>query len=128
MSYWYVGSPYSKYALGIDRAYEDICREVARLLMAGVPCFSPIAHCHGIAKHGDIDPLSHHFWLEADEALMKPAVGMLIVELFEWDKSHGLLHERRRFMNAKKPVINVKPGWKTLPQELIDWLKTQPVT
>lgn len=56
MSYWYLASPYSKYPAGIEAAFQDICKQTALLIRHKIPVYSPIAHTHPVAIHGEIDP------------------------------------------------------------------------
>ncbi|WP_207479537.1 DUF1937 family protein [Arenibaculum pallidiluteum] len=87
MSFWYVGSPYSKYPAGLDEAFRAICRVTGRLLTAGAPVFSPIAHSHPISVLAGIDPLSHEFWLPADAPLMAAAKGLIVVRMATWEEA-----------------------------------------
>ena len=110
MSYWYMGSPYSKYSKGLAQAHIDVCKEVARYIKAGVPVYSPIAHTHPVAIYGDIDPLDHTIWLPADRPMMDAAHGLIVLKLDGWEDSYGLKYEIRVFMDAGKPVVYIEPG------------------
>ena len=100
----YVGTPYSKYATGIESAFKDACWIAARLLKEGLNVYSPIAHTHPIAMHGGIDPLDHEIWLPFDEAIMAKADAMVVAMLPGWNKSKGVEHEILTFIKAGKPV------------------------
>lgn len=104
-SFWYVGTPYSKYPGGIQLAFKVACRYTAEFLRRGVPVFSPIAHSHCVATEGGLDPLDHTIWLPADAPLMKAAGGLLVVTLPTWRESVGLRHEIDAFEAADKPVV-----------------------
>lgn len=108
--YWYVGTPYSKYAGGIEAAFKAACEITGRLIVKGIPVFSPIAHSHPIAEHAGIDPMSHAIWLEADRPLMEAAHGMIVVMLPGFAESHGVAHEVEYFTKAGKPVYWLDPG------------------
>ena len=108
--YWYVGTPYSKFPGGIDAAFKAACEVTGRLIVKGVPVFSPIAHSHPIAEHAGIDPMSHEIWLEADRPMMEAAYGMIVMMLPGFDTSYGVAHEVEYFQKAGKPVIWLDPN------------------
>ena len=116
MSFYYLASPYSKFPGGIDAAFEEVCREAALLVRAGVPVYSPIAHTHPVAIHGDIDPFDHNIWLEADRTFMEAAKGMILCRMEGWETSYGIGKELEYFQAAGKPVIHMTPG--LVPEEL----------
>lgn len=111
MSFWYLGSPYSKYLDGLDAAHREVCRAAAGLIKAGVPVYSPIAHTHPIAVHGELDPLDHNIWLPADEPMMDAAKGLIVLMLTGWQASFGLSHEIGVFLKAGKPVVYMSPDY-----------------
>lgn len=102
--YWYLASPYSKYPGGTEAAFQEVCKAAAQLIAAGVPVYSPIAHTHPIALHGDMDPLDHEIWLPADMPLMKAAGGLLVLMMDTWQDSYGVSVEIGIFEGAGKPV------------------------
>ncbi len=108
--FWYLATPYSKYPAGIEQAFIDACRETAMLLRAGVPIFSPIAHTHPIAVHGNINPRDHKIWLPADRPLMDAACGLIVCQMETWDQSYGIGVEIETFTAAGKPVVYMTPG------------------
>lgn len=110
MSFWYVGSPYSKYPRGITQAHIDVCKEVARLIMLGLPVYSPIAHTHAIALHGELDPLDHEIWLPADQPMMDAARGLIVLKMDGWEVSRGLRYEIDTFYGRGKPIVYLSPG------------------
>ena len=109
MSYWYLATPYSKFAGGIEAAYVAACKQTALLLKAGVPVFSPIAHSHSVAVHGDVDPLDHSIWLPADQPFMDCAHGLIYCLLPGHEESYGMKHELDYFRDAEKPVVFMTP-------------------
>ena len=108
-SYWYVATPYSRYADGLEAACAAACRVTAALIRERLPVFSPIAHSHSISLIGDLDPLSHEIWLAADAPLMAAAHGLIVVELPGWDESVGIAHEIEAFEAEGKPVVHLDP-------------------
>lgn len=108
--FYYLASPYSKYPGGLDEAYRVACRAAALLIKAGVPVFAPIAHSHGPAMLGGIDPLSHDIWLPADEPMMRAAKGLIVLKAESWQDSYGMAEEIRAFEEAGKPIVYMEPG------------------
>ena len=106
---WYLATPYSKYPGGIAGAYELACKQSALLISHGVHVFSPIAHSHGIATHGDLDALSHDLWLAIDRTYMDLCVGCIFLLAESWEKSYGMEQERLYFLKNKKPVVDMTP-------------------
>ena len=117
MSFFYLATPYSRFAGGIDRAYEAACEQAALLIRAGVPVFAPIAHSHPIATYGELDPLDHEIWLPADKPMMDAARGLIVCKLPGWDSSYGISIEIEAFKSAGKPIFFMEPG--EVPFEVI---------
>jgi nucleoside 2-deoxyribosyltransferase len=105
----YVGTPYTKYPAGIHAAFVDACRLTARLLREGLKVYSPIAHTHPIAIHGEIDPLDLAVWLPFDAAIMDKSDAMIVGMLPDWERSTGVKHEIQAFVAAGKPVYFMSP-------------------
>src|SRR4051812_40121800 len=104
MSYFYLATPYSKYEGGLEAAFRMAAETCAKLIRAGVPVFSPIAHTHPIAKMGGIDPLDHGIWLPVDDPMMRAACGLLVYKAPGWRRSFGIAQEIKAFRAMKKPV------------------------
>ncbi len=105
----YVGTPYTKYPFGIESAFAAACRFTAQLVREGLRVYSPIAHTHPIAIHGEIDPLDLAIWLPFDAAIMGKADAMIVAMLPSWEASSGVRHEIDTFVAAGKPVFFMKP-------------------
>ena len=105
----YLASPYTRYRLGPVVAFQDVCKLSARLLIAGVNCYSPIVQTHYIAIHGALDALDHSIWLPFDEAMMAAADVLIVAHLEGWDESFGIEHEIKFFEDAGKPIFDLDP-------------------
>jgi len=105
----YVGSPYTKYPLGIHLAFVEACRLTCKLMQMGINVYSPIAHTHPLATYGNVDPLSHAIWIKFDEAIMAKADAMIVLMLDTWEKSYGVTHEIQSFKDSRKPVYYLEP-------------------
>lgn len=101
---YYLATPYSKYPGGLEAAWIDACRVAGALMRQGVKIFSPIAHSHGIAIHGGLDPLDHDIWLPADEFFMQHCEGLIVARLEGWETSKGVAFETMRFTEMGKPI------------------------
>jgi hypothetical protein len=119
--FYYLGSPYTKYKAGIHAAFLAVCSEAARLVSAGVIIYSPIAHTHPIAIHGNIDPLDLNIWLPVERPLMDAACGLIVLKMDGWEESVGLKYEIDLFQQAGKPIIYMDVGQDV--QEIIDAVK-----
>jgi len=106
----YVGTPYSKWADGLDAAFVEASKLTARLMQAGLKVYSPIAHTHPLAVHGNIDPLDHSIWLPFDGAMMDKADAMIVAMMDGWETSKGVRHEIQVFTEAGKPVFFLNPA------------------
>jgi hypothetical protein len=116
VSFYYLATPYSKYINGPERAFKEAAAQAAVLVRAGIPVFSPIAMTHPIAIEGDLDPLDHEIWLEADRTFMEAAKALIVCEMEGWAESYGVEEEIKAFRRMGKPVIYMTPG--TVPLEL----------
>lgn len=117
MSYWYLATPYSKYPGGIEEAFKVACRAAADLIRAGVRVYSPIAHTHPIAIHGEINPYAHEIWLPADEPFMRAARGLIVLRAESWERSHGVGVEIETFRKMERPVVYMDEG--VVPAEVL---------
>lgn len=106
----YLATPYSKYKGGnLVQAFHDAAQLAAELLAAGVRVYSPIAHTHPLAIHGNLDPLDHDIWLPFDEAMMEACDCLIVAHMDGWDVSFGIAHEIEFFKNAGKPIFDLDP-------------------
>lgn len=103
--YWYAASPYSKFAGGIAAAHIAASKLAGRLLIRGIPVYSPIAHSHPIAIYAGIDPYSHDIWLPICEPMMAAAHGILVATMPGWEESRGIAHELAWFRARPGKVI-----------------------
>lgn len=104
MSFYYLATPYSKYKFGLMAAWIEACKAAAQCMKQGRAVYSPIAHGHCISLHGEINPLSHDFWLKIDEPMMQAAAGMIVVKMPGWQESFGIEEEIKAFQRMGKPI------------------------
>lgn len=103
----YFATPYAKYPGGMDRAFIDTCRVTARLLLAGINVYSPIAHSHSLAVYGGLAGGDHAFWLPYDELMMSRCDTLIIAHMDGWRESKGIAHEVEFFKRAGKPIFDL---------------------
>lgn len=101
---WYLATPYSKWPSGIEDASRVACIWAAKLIRAGIPVFSPIAHSHAIAVAAAIDPYSHDIWIPADRPFWAILHGLLVADLPGWRESKGVGIEIEWFRSNGKPA------------------------
>lgn len=107
--YFYLGTPYSLYPAGLDRAFEDACKVAGYLLKQGVSFYCPIAECHPIAKAAGYNPRDGHFWKEFLKDKLEASCGLIVARLPTWEISRGLEHEIRETRRLQKPVVFMDP-------------------
>lgn len=107
--FWYLASPYSHYAGGIEAAHRGAVNAAIICIKAGIPVFSPIAHCHFIAVHGGIDG-GFKTWRAFDEAMIVAALGVIVVGMDGWCCSHGIAAEVELCARLGKPVLYMPEG------------------
>lgn len=106
----YLASPYTKFRGGdIEAAFIEASKIAAKLLLAGIKIYSPIAHTHPIAVHGGLDPLDLSIWLPFDEAMMSAASVLIVARMDGWDTSKGVAHEIEFFETRGKPIYDLNP-------------------
>lgn len=105
----YLATPYTKFPGGIEAGFRAACELTAKLLVAGVKVYSPIAHTHPIAIHGNLDPLDHSIWLPFDGSIMAKSNAIAVAMLPTWEVSYGVKHEIETFLKAGKPILYLDP-------------------
>jgi hypothetical protein len=115
-SYYYLATEYTKYKEGLEEAYKFACKQTAILAKSGVSVISPIAHSHGVAIHGEIDPVDHETWMVFDKPMLENCYGVIVVTSEGWKTSRGIEHELQWALKNNKPVVYMQPN--TVPESL----------
>lgn len=105
----YLATPYTRYPQGIDAAYRDACILSAKLISAGISIYSPIAHTHGIALHGKIDPLDQRFWYDFDRSMLLVCHTLIVVHMEGWESSSGIAEEIKFFEGRCREIWDCDP-------------------
>ena len=114
--FWYLASPYSKFPLGLDRAWYNVNTAAGMLLKEGIPVYSPITHGHPLSVQCGLSALDWNFWRELDRNFVNAAIGLIVLKLKGWDESVGVKWEIEEFTKAGKPIVYMKPYY--IPTEL----------
>lgn len=107
--YVYLGSPYSKYAAGHDRAALIVGQCAAKLMSNGLVVFSPIAHGHSITICGDL-PLDWAFWKRQCDPMIDGAAALVVLMMEGWWDSVGLEYEINRAIERSIPILYIEPA------------------
>lgn len=109
--FWYVAGPYS----GDEEARaKEHRRLTAKLLIAGVVCYSPIVHCHEMAREHRL-PGDAAFWAWYNFAMLDAAGKVILLELPGWQTSKGTTAELLRALSRGYLVWgwDGEEGWRT---------------
>jgi hypothetical protein len=117
--YFYMATPYRKYPGGLDAAALRAEELAAELIDRGVNVYSPIVHSHALARHTRLSPMDDR-WLDIDMAFMRPAQGLIIVKMPNWEISSGIAGEQSWFKVFQRPIFLLDDP---LPPELPGGLK-----
>lgn len=105
--YWYLGTPYTDYPLGLEKAFQYAALVAGILMRYDVEVISPIAHCHPIAVQTGIDPRNGRYWMRRTRSMRRHARGLIVVEMSGWTSSRGLTAEREEFSREGKPIYHL---------------------
>ena len=93
MSFVYLASPYTHHDLRIvEERAEAVADAVAGFLRKGKFVYSPIVHCHEIAKKYDM-PKDFGFWKAYNFAMLSKASSLWVMRLPGWEASVGVCSE-----------------------------------
>lgn len=112
--YIYLASPYSKYHLGREAAFDLVTREAARFMAEGIHVFAPITHSHPIQMNAERNgiPLinSWEFWRDVDLIMIRQSAGLVVMMLEGWEESVGVTAEIEYAQANGIPVLYHEPG------------------
>lgn len=101
---YYLATPYTNFQQGRTQAFVEACAAAAALMKRGMIVFSPIAHSHPIAVHGDISQIDHDFWLGQDILMLDKSDVLLVAMMPGWRQSKGICAEIAHAEKTGKPV------------------------
>lgn len=89
----YICSPYSSPSLEVmEERYQQTLAETARLIALGFIVFSPIVHCHEMAKRHEL-PREFHFWEAYCIGTLDVCRELWVYTLPGWEQSRGVQSE-----------------------------------
>lgn len=74
----------------------------------GVHAYSPIVHCHELAKIAEL-PKTAEFWEKYNFAMLERADALWVLMLPGWEDSKGCAAEAQEASRLKKPIIQFVP-------------------
>lgn len=116
----YLATPYSKFPAqlgGIEGAFIEASKLAATLMCSGVNVYSPIAHMHPLAIHGNLDPLDHTIWLPANQAMMNVCDTLIVAKMEGWESSYGIEHELKWYREQGRAVYWLDPETMIMTRE-----------
>ncbi len=118
MAYFYVGCPYTGPQEIMHERFLLAERYVANALRAGHHVYSPIVHCHELARKYNL-PTDAAFWEQYNFAMLAPSQGLEVLHLPGWKDSRGLAGERRFATAWDIPIIHIghEHPWLRTPVE-----------
>lgn len=107
MAYIYLASPYSHKNENIrHQRYLQVSQVVVQMLQSKIHVYSPIVHCHEIAKRFKL-PKDFTFWNNYNEAMLVPATSLYILQLDGWKESKGIQGEIRIALANNIPIVQL---------------------
>lgn len=94
MSYIYLAGPYSGTEEEMNYRYEKMMMVTSKILKDNVVIFSPIVHCHQLAKVYDL-PKDFKFWENYNFTMLEKANQLSILTLDGWAESKGVKAETK---------------------------------
>ena len=108
MSYVYLASPYSHPDPFLrELRYLRTMSELSEHLLAGVAVYSPIVHCHELAKIADL-PKDAKFWEHYNFVMLAAAQAVWVLMLPGWEESKGIAGEVAEALRLQKPIMYIE--------------------
>lgn len=105
--YDYIGSPYSHpNPLVREERYLRVSFYLQQCLVLEQWAYSPIVHCHEIAKVWDM-PRDAAFWRKYNFTMLARSQGLKVLRIEGWDTSIGLREEMVEAERLELPIIYV---------------------
>ena len=109
MSYIYLASPYTHQDPKVEHArFLHAETATARLLRHRQWVYSPIVHCHELARRHEL-PTHYEFWATYNRAMLQHASELRILKLPGWDQSKGVSYETQLARSIGIPVTYEEP-------------------
>lgn len=107
--YWYLATPYTHADFQVMcRRAEEAMRVAGQLMQKGLVVYSPIWHCHEIARTYSL-PTDFKFWDNFNTTMIRPAAGIIVATMKGWEESKGVTDEIHKASMMDKPVYYYDP-------------------
>lgn len=104
----YLASPYTHESeLVRHKRYLDVAELTAHLLRGHIAVYSPIVHCHDIAKRYDL-PKGFEFWEHYNYQMLEKAEKLLVYQMAGWNASRGLKGEIKFATARNIPITHIQ--------------------
>ena len=104
----YLGQPYTHTSERIMvKRYKAALNMCAMIYKDGINVFSPIVHCHNIARQHGL-PESFDFWRNVDFGMIAASSCIWVYQLDGWSQSVGLGQEISFARSIGKPVVQIE--------------------
>lgn len=107
MSFIYVASPYSGSVDIMEARFRLAETYVAWLLSSSIWCYSPIVHCHEIARRYSL-PIDFDYWQKYNRAMLAKASQLHILCIDGWQASKGVKAETLFATRCGIPIKHVR--------------------
>ena len=105
----YLACPYSDPSPDVrERRYRQVNSVAAFLMRRGLFVFSPISHCHDMAKQNDL-PTDFEYWRGFNEAFLSVCSDLCVLKLPGWKESEGVTWEIAFAKSIGIPVSYIDP-------------------
>lgn len=105
----YLASPYTDPdPLVMETRHQLVCELAGRLMCQGHHIFSPIAHCHIIARTCQL-PTDYTFWEEYDRKLLSVCGELWVMVIPGWMRSKGVAAEIAIARELNLPIRYIGP-------------------
>jgi hypothetical protein len=108
MSFLYLASPYTHPDAYVREArYLTALDALHWLLGNRIWAYSPIVHCHDLAKHNDL-PKDHDYWLEYNHLMILNSRGVAVLQTPGWTESKGIADETLYAKRLNLPLYHIR--------------------
>jgi hypothetical protein len=110
----YLASPYTNVdPRVVNDRYLKTKKAMAILLGSEIMVYSPIVHCHEVAKRHQL-PTDYLFWLNYNTHFMDLSSSCIVLCLGGWRESKGVKHEISWFEGHRRPILYKDENCNTL--------------
>lgn len=103
----YLGTPYTNFPGGIDKAFHQASRIAAHLSLAGLTIFCPIAHGHALGRAAGLDPKNPAVFERINKGILRISNVLIVAQMDGWRNSDGLREEIEHFELQHKPIYDL---------------------